>query len=302
MLASCCSSNKGGKVEKNENAVKYPSVQHSRSRLDWMLIGFMYIVAVLLFAFCIIGSIVASQSDGNGAPSKATEVKVELPSKIATPDDLLVSGFIRQEYQPIPPAIEKMIAEYAAAGLRAEWRGTRKLTLVFDSPKYLDGKDGGRYVYKFLVNKHPEVINNEVNFYHVMEWKTVTVNLVRTSKPYDTVATKTIKIPNIREYLQNLIRTQFNLDKLKFPQEGVEEEDGKVFHFLFNEIELSPHFCGNCKLVHLDGTPRDTPRDRKMDAHGFVPTAHLKYNEETDTWAWKGLKLVPQADEAIFAL
>eukprot|EP01083_Nonionella_stella_P228978 811007_1 len=298
MLASCCPSKKGGELDNMNNdvhpgAVKYPSVQHSRSRLEWILIGFMYIVAVLLFALCI-GSTVASQSDGNGAPSKATEVKVELPSKIATPDDLLVSGLIRQEDQPIPPAIEKMIAEYAAAGLRAEWRGTRKLTLVFDSPKYLDGKDGGRYVYKFLVNKHPEVINNEVNFYNVMEWKTVTVNLVRTSKPYDTVATKTIKIPNIREYLQDLFKTQFNLDKLKFPQEGVEEEDGKVFTYFHNKIELSSHFCGNCKLVHLDGSPRNRPSDLKLDEAGYISTAHLKYNEETDTWAWTGLKLVPQ--------
>eukprot|EP01083_Nonionella_stella_P081718 225266_1 len=37
-------------------------------------------------------------------------------SKPANPRDLLVSAFIRQEYQPIYPPIEKMIAEYAAPG------------------------------------------------------------------------------------------------------------------------------------------------------------------------------------------
>eukprot|EP01083_Nonionella_stella_P228977 811006_1 len=270
MLASCCPSKKGGELDNMNNdvhpgAVKYPSVQHSRSRLEWILIGFMYIVAVLLFALCI-GSTVASQSDGNGAPSKATEVKVELPSKIATPDDLLVSGLIRQEDQPIPPAIEKMIAEYAAAGpFHAEWRGMH-LSLVFDSPKDLDGKDWGTYEFLIDEDLHDrcqyflDMNKGEVNFYQskAKEWKTLTVNFIRTSKPKVKIATETISIPNLRKSLQAAIREQVKLPELKFPPKDLGKNgDEEYFKITNKKIYLTRHYCGNCKLVHLDGSPRN---------------------------------------------
>eukprot|EP01083_Nonionella_stella_P228979 811008_1 len=321
MLASCCPSKKGGELDNMNNdvhpgAVKYPSVQPSRSMGDWIIIGFMFIVVVLFLAFCIRVSTVATQSDEN-VPKITQKYMPAIKSNIldkpvtgvpsnANRDDLLVSGLIRQEDQPIPPAIEKMIAEYAAAGpFHAEWRGMH-LSLVFDSPKDLDGKDWGTYEFLIDEDLHDrcqyflDMNKGEVNFYmsEAKEWKTLTVNFIRTSKPKVKIATETISIPNLRESLRTTIRKQFKLPDLYFPpKDRGQEGDEKYFEITYETIALTRHYCGNCKLVHLDGSPRNRPGDRKIDEAWDFSAAVLDYNKETNMWDWcpiHDLKLVPQ--------
>eukprot|EP01083_Nonionella_stella_P129365 392554_1 len=400
MLASCCPSKKGGELDNMNNdvhpgAVKYPSVQPSRSMGDWIIIGFMFIVVVLFLAFCIRVSTVATQSDENvpkitqkympaiksnildkpvtGVPSngslkptkseivktttaiidksneipssesnvnlgkggsskpteiagssKPTEVKVEQPkllSKIES--ELAASGYVRENYASgshFQPEICHIIADYSVAEtgpIHAEWRGTT-LSLVFDNPKYLDGKDGGKY--EFLADADTEdqgwykldVKKGEVNFYMyrslAREWKTLTVNVVRTSEPYDRVATKTIIIPNLRESLQATIREQFKLPDLNFPptDRGREGEED-YFRIYSNHIALTRHYCEKCELVHLDEDSEEHGDSGENNGSYFY-AAHMKYSRGTNMWAWDlderdNRKLVPQYDdEAIFAL
>eukprot|EP01083_Nonionella_stella_P050673 134703_1 len=398
MLASCCPSKKGGELDNMNNdvhpgAVKYPSVQPSRSMGDWIIIGFMFIVVVLFLAFCIRVSTVATQSDENvpkitqkympaiksnildkpvtGVPSngslkptkseivktttaiidksneipssesnfnlgkggssqpteiagssKPTEVKVEQPKLLSKIEyELAASGYVRENYASgshFPPAICHIIAGYSVeetGPFHAEWRGT-ELSLVFDSPKYLDGKDGGEYEFladgKLNGKYHLDVKKGEVNFYMGMpeyrELKALTVNLVRTTEPKDTVATETIIIPNFRESLQATIREQFKLPDLYFPRKDVGREgDEEYFQIYYNGIALTRHYCKKCELVHLDEDSEE--HDDSEDNNGsYFYAAHTRYNRRTNMWAWDlderdNRKLVPQYDdEAIFAL
>eukprot|EP01083_Nonionella_stella_P315581 1140358_1 len=148
MLASCCPSKKGGELdnvnnEVHPNSVKYTSVQTSRGMADWILIGFMLIVAVLFFAFCI-GSIVAPQSDGNVSKITHKYVPAIKTNILDKPVTGVPSNGVSQKPAPIEDELPSEIGP-----VHAEWRGMN-LWLELDNPKYVDGKDVG--VYEFWPN------------------------------------------------------------------------------------------------------------------------------------------------------
>eukprot|EP01083_Nonionella_stella_P050674 134704_1 len=336
MLASCCPSKKGGELdnvnnEVHPNSVKYPSVQTSRGMGDWILIGFMLIVAVLFFAFCI-GSIVAPQSDGNvskithkyvpaiktnildkpvtGVPSNGKTTGDKQKVSISF-DNASKSAGGSQKPAPIEDELPSEIGP-----VHAEWRGMN-LWLELDNPKYVDGKDVG--VYEFWPNgkiDEPQPISNwklrdekgvnkgDVNFSASIakEWKTLTVNLFR-RHPWVRVATKTIVIPNFRKSLQDSIGNQFKLHFHDFPAKDVWPKGHEKYFKIFPKkiIALTRHYCKNCEFVHLDDSSFEVDEDSDEDSDLYFYFACIKYNTKTSMWAWRqcsksdpDLKLVPQ--------
>eukprot|EP01083_Nonionella_stella_P129368 392560_1 len=292
-----------------ENSVKYTSVQTSRGMADWILIGFMLIVAVLFFAFCI-GSIVAPQSDGN--VSKITHKYV--PAIKTNILDKPVTGVPSNGGSHKPAPIEDELPSEIGP-VHAEWRGMN-LWLELDNPKYVDGKDVG--VYEFWPNgkiDEPQPISNwklrdekgvnkgDVNFSASIakEWKTLTVNLFR-RHPWVRVATTTIVIPNFRKSLQDSIGNQFKLQKLYFPpNDGGRKGDEDYFKISRKMISLTRHYCKNCEFVHLDDSSLEVDEDSDEDSDLYFYFACIKYNTKTSMWAWRrcpksdlDLKLVPQ--------